>query len=81
MKKVIFAMLISIVSINAFAQTTCNQDPAGNIQCTGFNDNGDMVQSTTVELPNGNYQTNGVNGDREFSSTCYTTPGGSLICN
>ena len=75
-------MLIGACSFTALAQTSCMQDPAGNLQCTGFDDNtGDITQSTTTQLPNGNYETNGVEGKRAFSSTCYTDPGGSFICN
>ncbi|MBG0579363.1 MULTISPECIES: hypothetical protein [Enterobacter cloacae complex] len=81
MKKLIFVMLIGLCSFGVMAQTSCMQDPAGNLQCTGFNDDGEMIQSTTTQTPNGNYETNGVDGDRSFSSTCYTTPGGSWICN
>lgn len=81
MKKVILALLMCVASSAALAETTCTQDPSGNIQCMGFDNNGVMTQSTTTQLPNGNYQTSGVSGNTPYSSTCYTTPNGNITCS
>lgn len=82
MNKILLTILVTVLSTSVYAQTSCVTDPAGNVQCTGFDNNGGMSQSTTTQLPNGNFQTNGVdaNGD-SYTQTCYTTPGGTLICN
>ncbi|HCB9835971.1 TPA: hypothetical protein M2Q89_000678 [Escherichia coli] len=82
MKKSISAMLLCLISTGVFAQTTCVQEPGGNIQCTGFDSNGGYVQSTTTQTPGGNYETQGFNSDGSmYNETCYTTPGGAMICN
>lgn len=59
-------MLLRLIFAPLFAQTSCMRDPAGNIQCTGFDNNGGYIQSTTTQTPGGSYETQGFNSDRSM---------------
>lgn len=84
-EKVLMKMLIStmllLVSLSSLASTTCMTLPNGNLQCNGFDSNGNTISTTTTELPNENYQTQGYSGDQSIQQTCYTEPNGNFVCN
>lgn len=61
-------------STSANAEVTCRNDPFGDLNCTGYDQNGNYVNTTTRKDPLGNIKVTGHIGDKSVNTTSRKDP-------